>query len=54
MIFVQPELVSSYGNDVMNFYSILPGEFLNRPKELFEGEQDWGKTRLKDKRNVPK
>ena len=46
-------MISTYGNDVMNFYAILPESFLTRPAELFAGEQDWGDIRLRDRRNIP-
>ena len=46
-------MISTYGKDVLNFYSILPESFLTRPAELYAGDQDWGDTRLRDRRNVP-
>ena len=46
-------MISTYGNDVMNFYSILPESFLTRPMEIFAGEQNWGDIRLRVRRNIP-
>ena len=50
-------MISSYGNDVLNFYVTLPSQILNRPIEFYQGKLHWddmGEDFLSDKRNVPK
>ena len=57
MNFDRAEMISSYGNDVLNFFVMLPSQFLNRPSEFFSGKLYWdemGENLLFDKRNVPK